>query len=48
MLDIYAQSFMIASRNGQVRVYDVPSVPHEKRLGWRGRRKQRCIDPSKL
>jgi len=48
MLDVYAKSFMIAARTGEVCVYDVPSVPHEKRLNWFSRRRTRCIDPGKL
>jgi hypothetical protein len=48
MLDIYAQTFMIATRGRGVRVRDVPSVPHEKRLNWFSRRKTRRIDPNNL
>jgi hypothetical protein len=48
MFDIYAQTFMTAARTNCVRVRDIPSVPHEKRLGWPKRRKTRCIDPAKL
>jgi hypothetical protein len=48
MLNIYAQSFMTATRSGCIRMRDVPSVPHEKRHRWFARRKTRCIDPAKL
>ncbi len=48
MINIYAQTFMNATRTDCVRLRDVPSVPREKRLNWFSRRKTRCIDPAKL
>jgi len=48
MINIYAQSFMHATRTGHIRVRDVPSVPDTKRYRWFARRKTRCIDPSNL
>lgn len=48
MLDIYAQTFMTATRNRETRVFDAPTVPHEKRLKWFSRRKTRCIDLNNL
>ena len=48
MLEIYAKTFMTATRTGQVTVLDVPSVPYHKRLRFFARRKARTIDPTKL
>ncbi len=48
MINIYAQSFMHATRTGQIRVQDVPPVPEHKRHRWFTRRKTRCITPSDL
>ena len=48
MFNIYAQTFMTASRSGCVRLRDVPRLPAEKRLGWPRRGTLRCIDPAKL
>lgn len=48
MLDIYSQTFMVATRTGQVIVYDAPKAPHEKRIRFFQRRKTRTIDPTKL
>ena len=48
MLDIYAQTFMTATRSGCVQVRDAPSASPEKRLNWFARRKNRCIDLNKL
>jgi hypothetical protein len=48
MINVYAQTFMTATRSGCVRVRDVHPVPHEKRLNWFSRRKTRCIDPSRM
>lgn len=48
MINIYAQTFMNATRTGCIRVQDVPSIPETKRHRWFARRKARCIDPKKL
>lgn len=48
MLNVYAQTFMTATRVGCVRLRDVPSASQEKRLNWFARRKTRCVDPAKL
>jgi len=49
MLNIYAHTIMIAARYPNVRVHDMRSAaPAEKRLKWRGPRKTRVIDVSKL
>lgn len=48
MLNIYAQSFMHATRTGKIRVQDVPPVSAPKRHRWFSRRKTRCIDPGNL
>lgn len=48
MINIYAQTFMTATRTGQIRVMDVPSIPETKRHRWFTRRKTRLIDPNKL
>jgi|GEM_PF-5478321 hypothetical protein len=48
MINIYAQAFMHATRTGQIRVRDVPSIPQEKRHRWFTPRKTRCIDPDDL
>lgn len=48
MINIYAQTFMHATRTGQIRVQDVPSVEQTKRHRWFTRRKTRCIDPKKI
>lgn len=48
MLNVYAQTFMTATRTGCVLLRDVPSVQNGKRLNWFSRRKVRCIDPAKL
>lgn len=48
MINIYAQSFMHATRTGQILVKDVPSLPEAKRHRWFTRRKTRLIDPDDL
>ncbi|WP_299025555.1 hypothetical protein [uncultured Sulfitobacter sp.] len=48
MINIYAHTFMTATRTGEICVTDVPSVPENKRHRWFKRRKTRCIDPTKL
>ena len=48
MINIYAQTFMNATRTGEIRMQDVPSVPETKRHHWFTRRKTRCIDPKNL
>lgn len=48
MLNVYAQSFMTATRIGCVRMLDVPPVAQTKRRYWFSRRKTRCIDPAEL
>jgi len=48
MINVYAQSFMTATRADCVSVRDMPAKPHEKRLNWFSRSKTRCIDPSRL
>lgn len=48
MINIYAQTFMNATRSGCVRMRDFPSISSKKRLNWFSRRKSRCIDPAKL
>lgn len=48
MLNIYAQSFMTATRTDCIRMRDVPPVAQAKRYNWFSRRKTRCIDPAKL
>lgn len=48
MINIYAQTFMTATRTGCVRLRDVPSVPGQKRHRWFARRPARCIDLTKL
>lgn len=48
MFNIYAQSLMTATRTGEIRLRDVPSVDQTKRHRWFVRRKTRMIDPTKL
>ena len=48
MINVYAQTFMTATRHGTVTVRDVPAKPHEKRLNWLSRGKKRTIDPTRL
>ena len=48
MLNIYAKTFMTATRTGCVRLREVPPAQEEKRHRWFSRRKTRCIDPAKL
>ena len=48
MINIYAQTFMNATRTGQVRLRDVPSVADHKRHRWFKRRKTRLIDPKEI
>jgi hypothetical protein len=48
MINIYAQTFMNATRTGEIRMQDIPAVPETKRHRWFARRKTRLIDPHKL
>lgn len=48
MLNIYAQTFMTATRTGEICVTDVPSRTEAKRHRWFPLRKARCINPLKL
>lgn len=48
MINIYAQTFMIATRTGEIRVQDVPSIEESKRHRWFTRRKTRVITPTEL
>lgn len=48
MINIYAQTFMNATRTGQIRVQDIPPVQQKKRSRWFFRRKTRCIDLRKI
>lgn len=48
MITIYAQTFLNATRNGQIRVEDLPSAAERKRRYWFKRRKTRLITPTKL
>ncbi|MGJ8626104.1 MAG: hypothetical protein ACSHXB_04005 [Sulfitobacter sp.] len=48
MLNVYAQTFMTATRTDCVQVRDIPSVQNGKRLHWFKRGKARCIDLAKL
>jgi hypothetical protein len=48
MLNIYAQSFLTATRSPCVRLRDMPSKTPAKRTRWFSGRKTRCIDPTKL
>lgn len=48
MINIYAQTFMTATRTGCVRLKDFPSAPDHKRHRWFRRTHARCIDPAKL
>ena len=45
MINIYAKTFMHATRTGQIRMEDVPSVSETRRHRWFKRRKTRLIDP---
>ena len=48
MLNIYAQSFMTATRSTCTAVEDVPPSNPEKRRRWWQARRRVCIDLSKL
>lgn len=48
MINIYAKTFMKATRMEDIRVHDVLSAPEEKRRRWFEQRKTRCIDPRNL
>ena len=48
MLNIFAQSFMTATRNNCTTLYDLPRTDSEKRRRWFRSPKQVCIDLSKL
>lgn len=48
MINIYAKTFMTATRFGEIPMQDVPSVPKTKRQRWFTRPKTRFIDPLDL
>jgi len=48
MLNIYARTFITATRTGCVRLRDMPVNPPAARRRWFLRPKTRCIDPAKL
>lgn len=48
MINIYAQTFMHATRTGSIRIQDVPSIPNTKRHRWFARRKTRTTGPETL
>ncbi|MEH6520232.1 hypothetical protein [Sulfitobacter sp.] len=48
MINIYAQTFMTATRTGQIRVQDMPPASEVKRQRWFQRKTFRTIDPNKL
>ena len=48
MLNIYAQSFMTATRTNCTTLHDVPSAPSEERRRWWQAPKKVCVDLSKL
>lgn len=41
MINIYSETFMLATRTDRPWLRDVPTVPHEKRLHFFNRRKTR-------
>jgi hypothetical protein len=48
MLNIYAQTFLTATRAPCVRLRDMPSQTPSKRRRWFSLRQTRCVDPAKL
>lgn len=48
MLNIYAQSFLTATRTNCTTLHDVPPTNAEKRRRWWQSRRQVCVDLSKL
>lgn len=48
MINIYAQTFMMATRMGQVRVRDMPPASQTKRQRWFKRKIFRNIAPKEL
>jgi hypothetical protein len=48
MLNIYAQTFLTATRSPWVRLREMPSATGQKRSRWFSGRKTRCIDPANL
>lgn len=48
MINIFAQTFMTASRSGCVELHDIPSAKEGKRLRWLSGPKKRCLDLTKL
>lgn len=48
MLNIYAQSFLTATRSPCVRLREMPSENTSKRRRWFGRRPTVCVDLTKL
>jgi len=48
MLNIYAQTFLTATRAPCVRLRDMPSDLTPKRRWWFSRKQTRCVDLTKL
>ena len=48
MLDIYAKSFMTATRTDAVCMREAPSKNTHKRRRWFSLRREICVDPAKL
>ncbi|MEP5728987.1 MAG: hypothetical protein ABJL67_06400 [Sulfitobacter sp.] len=48
MLNIYAQTFMTATRTNCVKLHEIPGKTKGTRKRWFSRRKAICIDPAKL
>lgn len=48
MLDLYAHTFMTATRQDCVRLREVPTAVQKKRFGWFKGPKTRCVDLNKL
>lgn len=48
MLNIYAQTFLTATRSPCVRLRDMPSNTSQKRRRWFASRKTRCVDLDKI
>ncbi len=48
MMNIYAKTFMTATRTDLVQLQEVPSVADQKSRRWFPRRKTRYVDLKKL
>ncbi len=48
MLNIYAKTFMTATRTGCVTLREMPSSDNTKRRRWFSNRKTTCINPENL